>query len=103
MNSEDYVREKRALLEEIDKLRKVNHAFRIRASIIANIFLPGIGFLIFGKGYITGILTLIVFVTYNFFFLLPFNWELFPDNFLVLIPGLLIIFFSSIAVGSLED
>jgi hypothetical protein len=91
------------LISEINQLKKEFRAFKRRLSIIANIIVPGAGFLVSGKSYLKGVITFIAYYVYLFIF--------FPPAFLgrslvlwgLLIPALIINLYSTTIVASFKD
>ncbi len=65
---EELVEFKREYYREIDELKRDYKSFKSRISVIANLFIPGIGFFIYGSSYLKGLITCILFVIYNMLF-----------------------------------
>jgi len=59
---------KRELLKEIDVLIREHKSFKRRISVIANLFIPGLGFVIYGSSYLKGFVSFALFVLYNLFY-----------------------------------
>jgi hypothetical protein len=59
---------KREVNKQVDELKSEQKAFKRRVSIIANLLIPGIGFIIYGSSYLKGLLSFFLFTAYNFFF-----------------------------------
>lgn len=68
MENEELVELKRKFYREIDELKREFKSFKSRISVIANLLIPGIGFFIYGSSYFKGLITFILFVTYNMLF-----------------------------------
>ena len=61
MNNEEFRELKRELLKEMDDLRREYASFKRRISIIANMLIPGIGFILYDGSYLKGIATFVLF------------------------------------------
>lgn len=95
---------KREFYKDIDELRRKQQAFRRRVSVIANLFLPGIGFFIYGSSYLRGLIVFILFSTYNFYFFDSIvNLTDTPISVVYYTPALAIWIASTIMVAGLED
>jgi|GEM_PF-836024 len=69
VENEEWLRElKRDMYKEIDELKRKHYSFKKRISVISNLFIPGIGFVVYGGSYLKGLLSFVLFVSYNFFF-----------------------------------
>ena len=96
---------KRELLKEIDVLIREHKSFKRRISVIANLFIPGLGFVIYGSSYLKGIITFALFTLYNllyFYKILPNLGEIF-FKILYYIPAIVIWIVSTVMVGGLDD
>jgi ABC-type amino acid transport system permease subunit len=58
---------KREMYKEIEALRRKQQSFMLRVGIVANLFLPGLGFVLLGKGLIKGIVSFVLYFGYWFF------------------------------------
>lgn len=94
---------KRELLKEIDALGREHESFKKRISLIANIFIPGIGFFIYGKSYLQGIITFVLFEAYNLLYFLKILPGLGELKFLYYMPAIVIWFVSLFMVARLDD
>jgi hypothetical protein len=95
---------KREINKQVDELKSEQKAFKRRVSIIANLLVPGIGFIIFGSSYLKGLLSFILFSAYNFFFFSQIlnNTDL-GVGALYYLPALVIWVGSTIMVAGLDD
>lgn len=59
---------KMELYKEVGKLVREYKSFKRRICIIANLFIPGIGFILHGRSFLKGAISFILFVSYNFLF-----------------------------------
>ena len=93
---------KKEIYEELDELRRRYLSFKSRISVLANLILPGIGFFIYGKSYIKGLIVIIMFLSYN---LLYFLYILNNTDLQVLyyLPAIVIWIVSTVMVASLEE
>jgi len=105
MNDEALRELKREMLKEIDSLKREYTSFKRRISVIANIFVPGIGFFLYGRSYVKGIVTLFLFVLYNLFYRYIIMPNLGDTFFYILcyIPAIIIWIASTSMVGDLND
>ncbi|WP_096187367.1 hypothetical protein [Evansella halocellulosilytica] len=105
MESEELKLFKRELKKEIAILRKEQKSFKRRVSTIANLLIPGVGFVVYGSSYLTGLISFVLFIAYNYFYfnkLTPSIGEL-AVAIIYYIPALIICIVSTIMVLSLED
>lgn len=106
MENEKLLRElKTAFYKEIDKLERKHKSFKRRISVISNLFIPGIGFLIFGKFYLKGFMFFILFFVYNYLYfnkILHLTGEMFFSVFYY-IPAIVIWLVSTLIVAGLDD
>lgn len=65
MSNEEFRELKREILKEMDDLRREYTAFKGRISVIANMFIPGIGFILHDGSYLKGIDVFALFILYN--------------------------------------
>jgi len=65
MENEELRELKREMLKDIDGLRREYKSFKRRICTIANLFIPGIGFILYGSSYLKGFISFIIFITYN--------------------------------------
>ena len=105
MESEEWSRElKRDIYKEIDKLKREHCAFKKRISVISNLFIPGIGFFVYGKSYIKGLISFVLFFSCNILF---FNKILTNTDagiaVIYYIPAVVIWIASAAMVASLDD
>lgn len=69
MENEEWSMElKREVYKEIDELKREHRAFKKRISVLANLFIPGIGFVVYGSSWLKGIVAFALFVLYNALF-----------------------------------
>lgn len=69
MENEELLRElKRDMYKEIDELKKKHHSFKKRISIISNLLIPGMGFVVYGSSYLKGLISFVLFISYNLLF-----------------------------------
>jgi len=105
MNNEEFHEFKREMLKEIDGLRREYKSFKSRISTISNMFIPGIGFIIYGSSYLKGIITFVLFALYN----LLYFYKISPDlgeisiKIIYYIPAIIIWIVSTVMVGGLDD
>lgn len=62
MESEELKLFKRELKKEIAILRKEQKSFKRRVSTIANLLIPGVGFVVYGSSYLTGLISFVLFI-----------------------------------------
>jgi hypothetical protein len=95
---------KREVNKQVEELKSEQKAFKRRVSIIANLLVPGIGFIIYGSSYLKGLLTFILLSAYNFFFFSQIlnNTDL-GVAVLYYLPALVIWIGSTFMVSSLDD
>ena len=60
--------EKRKLYIEIDNLKREQKTFKRRISVIANLLIPVIGFILYDSGILKGLISFILFLSYNLLF-----------------------------------
>lgn len=104
MELEQFKVEKRELYKEIEQLKRDHKGFKRRVSIFANIFIPGIGFAVYGSGLLKGLISFVLFTSYNLLFfnkILP-NTDLGVAIFYY-VPAVVIWIASVIMVSSLDD
>lgn len=96
---------KRELSREVDALRREQKAFKCRIGVLANIFIPGFGFFIYGSSYVKGVVCFVLYIFYNLFYL----FVLLPDlsgiliGLLYYIPAFLLWLISTIMVSELNS
>ncbi|NLH96752.1 MAG: hypothetical protein GX477_05370, partial [Clostridiaceae bacterium] len=90
---------KRELLKEIDVLAREHKSFKKRISLIANFFIPGIGFFIYGKSFLQGLITFVLFEAYNLLYFLKILPGLGELKFLYYMPAIVIWFVSLFMVA----
>lgn len=92
------------LISEINQIKKEFRAFKRRLSIIANIIIPGAGFLVSGKSYLKGVIVFISYYAYLFIIFIP---AIFIGDLLtkltILTPALIINLYSTTLVESFKD
>lgn len=96
---------KRELYKEIDELKREHKAFKKRVSVLSNLIVPGIGFLVYGSSFLKGFISFILFVAYNLVYfnkLLPLIGEV-GIAVLYYIPAIVIWFVSAVMVAGLDD
>jgi hypothetical protein len=103
--NEELLRElKRGVYQEIDELKREHAAFKKRVSVISNLLIPGIGFVLYGSSYLKGLISFVLFVAYNYLF-----FDIIADNtdagvgMILYIPAVVIWIVSSAMVASLDD
>lgn len=97
-------RKMRELRKEIDELKRAHNSFKKRISVIANLIIPGIGFVVHGKSHLKGFLSFVLFISYNFLFfhkILP-NTDL-SIAVIYYTPAVVIWIVSAAMVASLDD
>jgi len=104
MENEDLNELKREMLKEIDGLRREYKSFKRRTGVIANMIIPGIGFIIYGSSYLKGIIIFILFVMYNLLYFI----KLLPhmdgvSRVIFYIPAVAIWYAGIAMVGKLDD
>lgn len=105
MQNEELLEFKKEIFKEIDELKRDYKSFKKRISTIANMFIPGIGFLLYGSSYLKGIITFVLFTLYNLLYfnkILPHLGEI-SFKVLYYIPAIIIWFVSIVMVGGLDD
>lgn len=96
--------EKRKLYIEIDNIKRNQKAFQRRISVIANLFIPGIGFILYGSGILKGLISFILFLSYNLlFFNVILNNTDIGGAVLYYVPAVVIWIVSAIMVSSLDE
>lgn len=103
MENEELLRElKGDFYKEIDELKRKHHSFKLRTSVIFNLFIPGIGFVLYGSSYLKGLISFVLFISYNYLF---FNKIINNTDveFIYYIPAVVIWLVSTIMVSSLDD
>lgn len=69
MENEEWSRElKREIYKEIDELKREHRAFKKRISVLVNLFIPGIGFVVYGSSWLKGFVSFVLFALYNVLF-----------------------------------
>lgn len=91
------------LISEINQLKKEFRAFKRRLSVIANILIPGAGFLISGKSYLKGVIVFISYYAYIFIFIPPALSGGLLSTLALFIPALIINLYSTTLVASFKD
>ncbi|HEY8348649.1 MAG TPA: hypothetical protein VIM13_02290 [Clostridia bacterium] len=94
---------KRELLKEIDALRREHKSFEKRISFIANLFIPGMGFFIYGESYFRGIISFVLFSAYNLLYFLKILPYYGGFNFLHYMPAVVVWFMSTFMVARMGD
>ena len=105
MENEELLRElKKDIYKEIDELKREHYSFKKRISVISNLFIPGIGFVVYGRSYLKGLILFVLFISYN---LLYFNKILNNTDasiaIIYYIPAVVIWIVSVAMVASLDD
>ncbi len=107
MENEEMRDLKREILKEIDILRHEYRMFKVRVSAIANMFIPGIGFIIYGKSYLKGIITFVLFTLYNLLYFFKVSPQFGQGDMffaiLFYIPAIIIWLVSTVMVLGLDD
>lgn len=93
---------KKEIYKELDELKRRYFSFKTRVSVILNLIVPGIGFFVYGRSYIKGLIVLILFLSYNLLFFLYIS-NITDLQGLYYIPAIIIWIVSTIMVASLED
>lgn len=104
VDNEAMLREiKREMYQEIDELKREYLAFKKRISVLANLFIPGIGFVVCGSSWLKGLVSFVLFVLYN---VLYFNVILPATDTVIAViyyvPAVLIWIASAVLVASLD-
>ncbi|PAE30727.1 hypothetical protein D1B32_07390 [Oceanobacillus profundus] len=105
MENEEVKMLKRELHKEIIVLKNEQKSFKRRVSTIANIIIPGIGFVFYGSSFLKALIFFLLFFSYNIIY---FN-NLYPliggigIAIIYYIPAVIIWFVSTIMVASLDD
>lgn len=60
--------ETQKLYQQLEELQRQHRSFKKRISVIINLLIPGIGFFVYGSAYWKGLITLVLFIAYNFLF-----------------------------------
>lgn len=94
---------KRELLKEIDVLAREHKSFKKRISLIANFFIPGIGFFIYGKSFLQGLITFVLFTAYNLLYFLKILPDIGDLLMLYYMPAIAIWFVSLLMVARLDE
>ncbi|WP_138420910.1 hypothetical protein [Aquibacillus sediminis] len=105
MENEELKILKRELNNEITILKSEQKSFKRRVSTIANLIVPGIGFILYGSSYLKALISFILFISYNYLYfnnLSPLIGEM-SIAILYYIPAVIIWFVSAIMVASLDD
>jgi hypothetical protein len=106
VENENMLRElKTDFYKEIDELKRKHQSLKKRISVISNLFIPGIGFLIYGVSYLKGFISLSLFILYNYLYfnkILPLTGEMF-FSVLYYIPAIVIWLVSTVIVSGLDD
>lgn len=96
---------KRELYKEIDEQKREHKAFKRRVGVLANLIVPGIGFLIYGSSQLKGLITFVLFVVYNLIYfnkILPLLGEV-AIAIIYYIPAIIIWLVSGTMVAGLDD
>ena len=105
MENEELRMLKRELYNEITFLKNEQKSFKRRVSTIANLFIPGIGFILYGSSYLKGLILFLLFVSYNYFYFNKLS-PLIDETGVVIIyyaPAVIIWSVSTIMVASSDD
>ena len=105
MEDKELIELKRELYKDIDNSIRQFKAFKRRISIIANLLVPGIGFVIYGSSYLKGIITFVLFCVYNiiFFNISSPNIDFDFSAFIFYSPAIAIWIVSTMMVSGLDD
>jgi len=91
--------------KEIDELKRKHKSFKRRISVTSNLFIPGIGFLIYGQSFLKGFITIMLFFLYNYLYfsqLLPLLGEI-TFKVLYYLPAIIIWLVSTVMVSGLDE
>jgi hypothetical protein len=105
MSNEELHELKREMLKDIDNLKREYKSFKRSVAVIANMFIPGIGFILYGSSYLKGIITFILFALYNLVYFLFISPNVGGSSIQVLcyIPAIAVWYVSIAMVGRLDD
>ncbi|GGM20887.1 hypothetical protein GCM10011351_03420 [Paraliobacillus quinghaiensis] len=105
MENEELKVLKRELNNKITILQSEQKSFKRRVSIIANLILPGIGFILYNNSYLKALISFVLFVSYNYLYFIKLSPLIGEMSIAILyyIPALIIWFVSAIMVASLDD
>lgn len=90
---------RKELYKGLHILRVEQNDFKKRISVIANLFIPGIGFFIYGKSVLKGIISIVLF----FFASVYLRFGMYETEFMFYIPAIIIYIVSTAMVASLKD
>lgn len=96
---------KREISKDIEAIKQEHRSFKRRVSVISNLFIPGIGFIIYGSAYLKGWISLALFILYNLLYFTSISPSLGELSFRILyyIPAIAVWIISTVMVGSLDD
>ncbi|ADU32264.1 hypothetical protein [Evansella cellulosilytica] len=69
MREEEIKGLKREMNKEIERVKRAHKSFKKRVSIVANIFIPGLGLIVYGGSVIAALITMVLFYSYICFYL----------------------------------
>ncbi|SHH12568.1 hypothetical protein [Clostridium grantii] len=104
MEEKNLVTLRREFKAEIEKLERNHLRFKRMICVIFNLIIPGLGFLIFGKDFLKGLISFILFFGFIYLhikYILP-NTD-FSIAVIYFIPALIIWIISALVVSNLED
>lgn len=102
MESKELQEVKREFLKEMDTLKRDYQSFKRRASVIANLFIPGLGFVLFGSEMLKGLISFVLYFGYLTFFFKIINPST-DIGWLYFIPAIIICIVSTAIVSGLSD
>ncbi|MBM7571331.1 hypothetical protein [Aquibacillus albus] len=105
MENEELKILKRELNNEITILKSEQKLFKRRVSTIANLLVPGIGFVLYGSSYLKALISFVLFVLYNYLYFNKLSPLISETSVAILYytPAVIIWFVSAIMVASLDD
>lgn len=105
MENEELKILKRELNNEITILKREQKSFKRRVSIIANLIVPGIGFILYGSSYLKALISFVLFVSYYYLYFNKLSPQISEIGTAILLytPTVIIWFVSTIMVASLDD
>ncbi|QQE78391.1 hypothetical protein [Alicyclobacillus sp. SO9] len=68
INEEQVSELKKELYAELDELSRKHRSFKLRTSVVTNLLMPGLGFFVYGQSYVKGLISLVIFWGYFWFF-----------------------------------
>ena len=105
MENEELKILKRELYDEITILKSEQKSFKRRVSTIANLIVPGMGFVLYGSSYLKALISFFLFISYNYLYFNKISPQIggIGTHILYYMPAVIIWFVSTIMVESLDD